>query len=239
MKAVSSGDAGLIDREDAERRILLSGWLAEQTDDLQRAVLKIARLVPYAAGEFVFHAGDTAGGLYGVVSGGVGIHLPSEAEETVLAHVARCGVWFGYGPLMRGRDRTLAFSVVEPSLLFHVPLASAQEIAARSLMHQRALLSVTEYGMDIAVRVIETLLIRKADCRIAATLLRVAPQREGGECVMGLLLTQTLLGEMANAERQVVNRVLKRFEANGWLRVSYGRIDVLDEAALRSFARRG
>jgi hypothetical protein len=41
---------------------------------------------------------------------------------------------------------------------------------------------------------------------------------------------------MANAERQVVNRALKRLEAKGMLRVSYGRIEIIDEAALQKLA---
>lgn len=228
-----------IDRAEAERRILARGWLADQSDDLRRTFLKAARLVPYPAGEFVFHAGDSEGGLYGVVSGGVGVHLPSETGETFLAHVLRSGAWFGYGPLVRGRGRSLSFSLIEPTLLFHLPLASAQEIAGRSLLHQRAVLSVGEYGMDVAMRVIETLLIRKSDRRIAATLLRVAPLQEENPAECEIQLTQAQLGEMANADRQVVNRVLKQFEAEGWLHVSYSRIRITDAAAIRDLVRTG
>jgi CRP-like cAMP-binding protein len=228
-----------MDRAEAERRILARGWLADQSDDMRRAVLKVARLVLYPAGEFVFHAGDSEGGLYGVVSGGIGVHLPADSGDTLLAHVLRTGVWFGYGPLVRGRRRSLSFSIVEPSLLFHVPLASAQEIAGRSPIHQRAILSVSEYGMDVATQVIETLLIRNTDRRIAGTLLRIAPPNdeapEGGE----IQLTQAQIGEMANADRQVVNRVLGRFEAEGWLEVSYGRIRITDAYAMREFMRAG
>lgn len=227
----------MIDRGEAERLVRHTGWLADQPEDVRRAVLKVARLIHYPVGEFVFHAGDAAGGLYGVVSGGVGIHLPSDAGETVLAHIVRTGVWFGYGPLVRGRERSLSFSLVEPSLLFHVPLANAQDIARRSPVHQRAVLSVSEYGMDIATRVIESLLIRNTDRRIAATLLRVAPSREKEGLENSILVTQAQLGEMANAERQVVNRALGRLQANGWIHVSYGRIDIVDETSLRDFAR--
>jgi CRP-like cAMP-binding protein len=227
----------MIDRADAERRVLQAGWLADQPEDVRRPVLKVARMVHYPAGEFVFHAGDAEGGLYGVVTGGVGVHLPSDEGMTVLAHVLRCGVWFGYGPLVRGRKRTLSFSLIEPSLLFHLPLSNAQEIANRSPSHQRAILSVSEYGMDAATKVIETLLIRNTDRRVAATLLRVAPLPDDGSCSTDVFLTQSQLGEMANAERQVVNRALKRLDAKGWIRASYGRIEILDEAALRNFAR--
>ena len=41
---------------------------------------------------------------------------------------------------------------------------------------------------------------------------------------------------MANAERQVVNRALKRLEAKGTIRVSYGRIEIVDKPALLKVA---
>lgn len=239
MTPATDGAKRVIDRAEAERRILARGWLADQSDDMRRVVLKVARLTLYPAGEFVFHAGDSEGGLYGVVRGGIGVHLPADSGDTLLAHVLRTGVWFGYGPLVRGRRRSLSFSIVEPSLLFHVPLASAQEIAGRSPLYQRAILSVSEYGMDVATRVIETLLIRKSDRRIAATLLRVAPLHEEEPAACEIQLTQAQLGEMANADRQVVNRVLKRFEAEGWLKVSYGLIRITDAYAMREFMRAG
>jgi CRP-like cAMP-binding protein len=238
VTAATTGEGRLIDRAEAERLILARGWLADQSDDMRRSTLKVARLILCPAGDFVFHAGDSEGGLYGVVSGGVGVHLPAETGEMLLAHVLRSGAWFGYGPLVRGQMRRLSFSLMEPSLLFHLPLASAQEIAGRSPLHQRAVLSVSEYGMDIATRVVETLLIRKSDRRIAATLLRVAPPEETSDG-LEIQLTQAQLGEMANADRQVVNRVLKRLEAEGWLHVSYGRIRITDPSAIRSFVRAG
>lgn len=229
----------MIDRKEAERRILLRGWLADQPDDMRRAVLTAARLVLHPAGEFVFHIGDSEGGLYGVVSGGVGVHLPTETGDTLLTHVVRTGTWFGYGPLVRGRGRTMTFSLIEPSLLFHLPLSNAQEIAGRSPLHQRALLSATEYGMDVATRVIGTLLIRNTDRRIAATLLRIAPLDDEPHGACEIQLTQAQLGEIANADRQVVNRALKQFEAEGWLTVSYGRISIIDASAMQDYVKSG
>jgi CRP-like cAMP-binding protein len=228
-----------IERSEAESRILRRGWLADQPEEVRVAVLQIARLVFYSAGDFVFHADDSAGGMYGVVTGGVGIHIPAAGGESVLAHVARCGVWFGYGPFVRGQRRTLSFSLTEPSWLMHLPLAGVQKIARRSLMHQRALLSVSEYGMDAATKVIETLLIRNSDCRIAATLLRIAPPVDGKDAAIipDILLTQAKLAEMANVDRQIVNRVLRTLQAKGWLQVSYGRIKIVNAPALEAFAR--
>lgn len=227
-----------MDRARAERLILQRGWLSEQPEDARTAILQRARLVRHDAGGFVFHAGDEAGGICGVVSGGIGIYLPTEGDDLRLAHIGRCGVWFGYGPLIRGRRRTLSFSPTEATWLLQVPLPALQEIAGSSLVHQRAVLSVSEYGMDAAIAVIEDLLIQNHARRITATLLRVAPDRDpdGGGDADDLIITQSQLGEMASVGRQVVNRELQRLEERGWIAVSYGRIRILDRNGLAAFA---
>ncbi len=79
--------------------------------------------------EFLFHAGDGPGGIDGVVSGGIGIHLPANNDETTLVHIGRAGLWFGYGPLLRGGERSPTFSVMEPSGLLHVTLPALAEFA--------------------------------------------------------------------------------------------------------------
>lgn len=120
-----------------------------------------------------------------------------------------------------------------------VPLPALQEIAGTTIAHQRAILSVSEYGMDAAIAVIDNLLIRNHARRIAATLLRVMhdPPESGGHVVTDILLTQAQLGEMASVGRQVVNRELRRMEVKGWVAVSYNRITVLNRDSLASFAQ--
>ena len=228
-----------MERATAERRILLRGWLSEQPEEVRAAILHRARLVRYEAGDYVFHAGDETGGICGLVSGGIGIYLPSESGDLRLAHIGRSGVWFGYGPLIRGRRRSLTFSPTEATWLLQVPLPALQEIAGASLVQQRAILSIGEYGMDTAIAVIDNLLIQNNARRIAATLLRVAPVPEpwDGSKEVEIIITQSQLGEMATVGRQVVNRELQRLEAKRWLSVSYSRIKILNRDALAGFAR--
>jgi len=120
-------------------------------------------------------------------------------------------------------------------------LPSLQEIAAGSTGHQRAILSVGEYGMDTAIAVIESLLIQNHAQRIAATILRVAPTADGSQPNEheDVYLTQSQLGEMASVGRQVVNRELQRLEAKGWIKVSYNRLKILNQNALAAFAQSG
>lgn len=228
-----------MERATAERLILQRGWLSEQPEEARAAILQRARLVKHDAADVVFHAGDEAGGICGVVSGGIGIYIPTDGGDLRLAHIGRRGVWFGYGPPIRGRRRALSFSPTEATWLLQVPLPALQGIAGTSLVYQRAILSVGEYGMDTAIAVIENLLIQNNARRIAATLLRVAPgpdECRGSEPVE-VIVTQSQLGEMASVGRQAVNRTLQRLEGKRWISISYSRIKVLKRAALAAFAK--
>ncbi len=227
----------MVERSEAERRILRRGWLAAQPDSIRSAVLERCRLLHVEDREFLFHAGDGPGGIYGVVSGGIGIHVPAANDEATLVHIGRCGVWFGYGPLVRGGQRSLTFSVMEPSWLFHIALPALQDVAGLSPGHQRAILGVTEYGMDVAISVVGSLTIRNPASRVAATLLRIMPADDEDGAPVDMALKQADLGEMTSLDRRVVNRILRRMAMRGWIRLSYGRIAVIDPAALAQLAR--
>ncbi|QLQ20420.1 MAG: Crp/Fnr family transcriptional regulator [Exiguobacterium profundum] len=132
---------------------------------------------------------------------------------------------------MRDQPRSMAFSVIEASSLFYLPLSRVRDIARMSLACQRSVMMMSEYGMDMALAALGVLLLRATDKRVAATLLHAAPDGQP------LRLTQAQLGEMANAERQVVNRVLKALAVRGWLTLGYGQVTVTDRAGLEAFVR--
>ena len=132
----------------------------------------------------------------------------------------------------------MTFRALEPSQALFVPLTALDEIAGRSPDFMRAVASIAEFGTDAAVAVAADLLIRRSDRRIAATLLRVTAAAEGVGAPHpdGFHLTQTDLAEMSNVSRDVANRTLSRFKANGWIATRYNRIALLNATALSHFA---
>jgi CRP-like cAMP-binding protein len=52
----------------------------------------------------------------------------------------------------------------------------------------------------------------------------------------GFALTQAEIGEMASVSRMHANRILLQFCERGWIRMHYGRMLVVDPAALTDFA---
>jgi len=225
------------DRKDAIRKILSTGWLADQAAAFQNAVMTEARLVSYDPGQFTHHIGDDAGGFFGVVDGTFGVMGSGPGSGVVLGGIVHRGTWFGHGAMILGRPRTLTFRAMEASVAFTVPVAAYERIARAVPQAPLIIARLSEYNALTIFRAMSDLLIRRSDRRVASVLLRIAEgyaisQPEGPAA---FALTQADLAEMANVSRHTVNALLRGFEGRGWLAVSYGRIHVTDLDALRAF----
>jgi CRP/FNR family transcriptional regulator, cyclic AMP receptor protein len=223
----------------ARQALARTGWLHGQPAWLSEAVLAGARLRSFEAGQFTFHAGDEAGGMYGVVDGGFGVLVPSVGHDVTLCHIMRRGTWFGYGPALSGGRRRMTFKAVERSHALHLPLHELTAIGAARPEFYRMLgaLNDTTY-MTTVVQVIGDLLIPSGERRIAAVLARLARPMSGDEArgPWPIRLSQAEIGQMSNSSRDRVNRALAKFAKAGWIVVRFKMIEVTDLAELERFA---
>lgn len=219
-------------RAEAERLVLKSGWLAERPPDIRADVLGRCRLLLPRPGSFLRFAGDEQGGIYGVASGGIGIQLPLTTERQVLVSIVRRGTWFGYAPSGKYAAWPMSYLVMEPSVLLHLPMAQLRELQASGGRISPHLAAVTDSSLERAVANVTNLLIRNPSRRIAASLLRIAPE-DDDSAPATIVISQEQLGEIANAARDVVNRALAQYEAKGWISVGYRTVTLLrrDEIA--------
>lgn len=225
-----------------EARFAARGWLAEQPPSFRQRMVEMGRSVHLARGEWVFRIGDQPGGIYGVVSGGIGIEGGGPFHALRLGHVLRVGDWFGHhSALCPGGRRTQGMRAMEDSVLLHVPLAPLQALMASDPVAARSVGAMADGGSILATRVISDLLIPEARHRVAAVLLRVTGADDDvvPDHPDGFLMTQSELGEIANVSRPHVNRALAMFVARGWITKRHQRLRVTDAAALRGFAASG
>jgi CRP-like cAMP-binding protein len=218
------------------------GWLSAQPAGFRRQLLQMARPLTVARGEWVFSINDRPGGIYGVISGGIGIEGGGPFHLLRLGHVVRAGTWFGHHPiLVPGARRTQSMRAMEDSALLHVPLAPLEALLKVDPVAARCIGNMADGGSILATRIISDLLIPDAGQRIAAVLLRVTAAEDGIEPHHpdGFVMTQAELGEMANVSRPHVNRVLGELEAKGWISKRYQRLRIVDVAALRGYAAAG
>ena len=213
------------------------GWLAGEDVWVQDAVLARAWLKKFAPGEFVYRAEEGPGGIYGMVDGGIGALITSGAGEMALCHVVRRGTWFGHGPVLTGKPRTMTFQAVEESIAFHLPLSAINEICATYPDFRLRLAALSERNYStVALKVIGDLMMPSTEQRIAAVLLRISKSDLTAEKPQywPILLTQAEIGQMANASRDRVSRALAKFEAAGWIKSGYKEIALTEPAALES-----
>jgi CRP-like cAMP-binding protein len=218
------------------------GWLSQQPAGFRRQILEMARCVSVARGEWVFSINDPPGGIYGVVSGGIGIEGGGPFHLLRLGHVLRAGSWFGHHPiLVPGARRAQGMRAMEDSELLYVPLAPLEALVKVDPVAARSIGSMADGGSILATRIISDLLIPDAGQRIAAVLLRVTAAEDGVEPHHpdGFLMTQAELGEMANVSRPHLNKALGELERKGWITKHYQRLRIVDVEGLRRFAASG
>lgn len=217
------------------------GWLSWQALEQRQRVLGLCRRIAFDAGEDIVHIGDDAGGIYGVLSGGVGSIAMTNITGPNLGHIMRPGDWFGVGPLLTGGKRTMTFRAMEEAEVVLVPLSSLRPLMAVDPTFAGMIARLTEDALKSTVTVACELLIKDAPRRLAATLLRVTAVLEGivSAYPQGFRISQTDLGEMCALSRNHTNRILSDLQAQGLVALSYNHIQIVDANRLAAFARSG
>lgn len=217
------------------------GWLSRQPPELRRAMLEVSRRVSFGSGEPIVRAGDDPGGIYGVVSGGVGCEGVSDLAGPTLGHIVRSGAWFGAGPLLSGAQRTMTFRAMEETEIVLAPLSELRPLIATDLNFSRMIAQLTEESAQLGVVVACELLIKDAPRRVAATLLRITAVREGvaPTSPQGFRISQTETAEMTGLSRNHVNRILNDLQASGSIAISYNHLQIVDPEGLADFVRSG
>lgn len=220
-----------MERAQAEALVRGRGWLSTLPPDFADRLLSRARLSRVDPGQALWNAGDEPGSMCGVVTGGAQVHLPLPDGGETLATILRCGTWFGAGPQVTRRPRTLSFRWHEPGWAFRLPLSAVDALVQDRPDMARPLASVHVQATEVAARILADMTIRDNLRRVAAVLWRVTDEGDG-PADRAFPLSQTELAVMAAVSRQVVNRTLADFEAKGWLRAGYGKITFADRRAL-------
>jgi len=209
---------------------LLAGqWLSEQPEDFRSTIIRTGRIIACRAQEPIAYEGDHDRRIFGVIRGAVGCYGSHRHETPMLGTVMMPGQWFGFGTTIAGRPRSLGFAALEASELLSFAEPEMRQMSERFPDFPLRLGRLQTINFDHAERVVAELLIRNVERRIVAVLLRLAVETRAAP---DLPLSQSALGEMANASRASTNKLLGSLERSGLIRAGYGRILITDLAGL-------
>lgn len=232
------GVVALVGSDSIDATFSKRGWLSVQPADFRQAVVKNGRLLRFEAGQPIFLEGDEGGGIYGILSGTIGCEVTSRLSGPTLVHIMQPGWWFGEGPMLFHRRRTLSFVTIEPAALLLVALQAIRGLETEGASTTRRFGQIAELAAMLAIEAGSELLIRDARQRLAAVLLRITAVLEGviPANAQGFRITQSQVAEMSNMSRHHANVALLELQAGGYIALGYGRIAVLDPKRLAQFA---
>jgi CRP/FNR family transcriptional regulator, cyclic AMP receptor protein len=222
---------------DLESVFATRGWLAGHPDDFRALIISSGVSVTASRGKTVFREGDTSNGLYGIVSGSVGVEGGHKHHAPLMGHILHSGEWFGIKAVLDGGPRELTYRALEATKLLFVSNARLLPIMQGDPAVAIRIGQLAELGNRLGAWVTRDLLTPDAGKRLAAVLVRVLGMGNvHPNDPAGFYVTHQQLGEMANLSRHHVGRKLATLEAAGWIVCGYNRIRLLDAKALAAFA---
>lgn len=202
-------------------------WLSRLPNGLRSRVTDEAFTLKGDKGDVLLRSDEPVTGWYAVLSGLVKLQTRSpDGRLSVFLGVA-AGSWFGEGSALKSEKRRYEVVALRDTSLVCLPLSVFEALRANSLEFNQALVAQMNMRLSQSMAVIEAGRIRSPQQRVALYLSRLF-----WHGMKRLDLSQEELGQLAGLSRQTVNKVLKRMQQDGLVALDFGRITILDEAAL-------
>lgn len=207
-------------------------WFRLLPDALQADIVEGTLNLEGNKGEVLLHAGAKTQGWYAVLSGLVKLQSQPCQQGRVSAFIGvPDGEWFGEGSILKAEPRRYDVIALRDTQLLCVKSSHFDELLTHSLPFNHFLITHMNRRIGQAMAVIEADRLRAPNQRVALYLSRVFWQDR-----RRLTLSQEEIGHLAGLSRQTVNRALKSMEQIGLVSLDFGRVTILDESALATYA---
>ena len=210
--------------------------------DLSPAALdqlcRYAKSRTFKRGATIFSKGDPGNSLFAVSSGTVRIGVSSADGREAMFNQISPGEIFGEIALLDGRERTAdAIAATDCELLVvdrreFMPFLQSQPVLAAKIIE--LLCTRLRWISDH----VEQVILPSLPGRLAKALVRLT-ERSVKPANGKLTITQLEISQMVGMSRESINKQLRAWEKQKWVRISRGSIAVLNKAALAEIAEGG
>jgi len=205
------------------------GWLADQPPDFKQWVQQVGRWKTLNKGQFVFHAGDPADGVYGLASGELQMTFPLVGEEPVIIHRAEIGFWIGDAAELASRPRMVTLMAASEVKLLQLHSSAIKIILVNKPQYWRCFYQLNTLNLQQAVTHLAEALALTVKARVCRRLLALSGSN--GHAA----ITQEELSQILGVTRPTLRRCLADLEMHGAIETKYGKLRVVDPSVLRVF----
>lgn len=227
------------------RTILLEkgSWFRALPDAVQQRLLDAGRERRIAPGSYLFRQGDQPSGLHAILDGQLHVIGTARTGHDLLMAIHRPGDWVGFLTCLDSLPHPLFGRAVTELSVLTIPTAAVSEIFECDVATYKLLLE-PELRVDRSnYHWLVEMIVRPSLQRVAARLLQLSQWAHGGTHGGAQNppspiehVNQEELATACTLSRQTMNNALRELEVKGLIQIGYGRIDILDGAALYNFA---
>jgi CRP/FNR family transcriptional regulator, cyclic AMP receptor protein len=216
---------------------LLEGLPAAAVEKL----LAIASVRTLGTGELLYAQGEPGEAMYGVLSGAIRLsNRTLDGRELLVMQVER-GDWIGEVSLFDGLPRSQdAYAQRESSVLVLAKAELETLLSAEPEMY-RHFIPMLCRKLRLALSYVEGAALYPVSIRLVQRLLELRQfygEDRGAEGILiNMHLPQEDLAKMLAVSRQAISRELKRLEAEGMIRLAYGKLWIMDVEGLQLQSR--
>lgn len=193
-------------------------------------LLAEAQLLRVPAGAILFDADQPCRGFPLVLEGAVRVVMNAPSGREILLYRVEPGesCILSGGCLLGHSDYTATGIAESDATILSIPPTLFQELLLRHEPFRQYVFGM--YGARLAevMQLVEEVAFRRLDTRLAQLLVHRGPV---------ITVTHQELADDLGSVREIVSRLLRSFEARGWVRLERERVTVLDPKSLVAFAR--
>jgi CRP/FNR family transcriptional regulator, cyclic AMP receptor protein len=183
------------------------------------------------------HVADDAGGMWGLAEGALSVEIAPGTRDPQMSYLLLPPVWFAEGSIINDAPRMVGFSTIRRSSLLHLPAQRFFSILREEPILWRWLAKVQNLNFQRAMGMVDALMVRTSEARIAAVLRQLGGRLGQNASAPRILdITQSELADIANVSRSVLSPVLKKLASKGFIELGHSTITIADPAALSSFS---
>ena len=185
-------------------------------------------------GDRVCRIGKAPTYWFGVVQGLLKMSADNAQGDSFTYAGLSAGGWFGEGTVIKREPYRYNVQALRPSVVAGLPIESFHRLLEQSIGFNRFVMSQLNerLGQFIAAREIDRM--TNPDIRVARSLAALFNPVLFPGVGEVLQITQQELAYLVGLSRQRVNVALQRLVEQGWIKVTYGGVRVINLNALRS-----
>jgi len=190
-------------------------------------------------GEYLFHAGDLARGLYVVQRGAVNVHRVNAAGKEQIIHIFRAGDSFAEAALASTTGYPADARAIEPTQVLLVQKDGILALVKRQPELALRMLASMSSHLRVLVLQLEDLTLKDVETRLANWLIKRCPNPQSEQPArIELTLTKRVLAAELGTVSETFSRTLAKFREQKLLSVKGKSVIVLSPASLNALLRR-